>query len=94
MCNLHFHNGISYAFSWVFGIPKQLYELHCPNFQILWNTEKVNQRLKSQTPPYLPNGDSVKEFFYFIGFRTLENEGVGRLQIYKKNRNQVKMPIK
>ncbi len=44
---------------------------------------KVNHGLKSQTPPYLPNGDSVKEFFYIIGFRTLENGGVGHLQISK-----------
>jgi hypothetical protein len=51
--------------------------------QILWNTGKVNQRLKSQTSPYLPNGDSVEEFFYIIGFRTLENGGVGHLQISK-----------
>jgi len=43
--------------------------------------EKVNQGLESQTPPYLPNGDSVEEFFYIIGFRTLENGGVGRFQI-------------
>jgi hypothetical protein len=39
---------------------------------------------KSQPPPYLPNGDSVEEFFYIIGFRTLENGGVGHLQISKK----------
>jgi len=45
---------------------------------------KVNQGLKSQTPPYLPNGDSVKEFFYIIGFRTLENGGVGHFQISKR----------
>ncbi len=45
---------------------------------------KVNQGLKSQTPPYLPNGDSVSKFFYIIGFRTLENGGVGHLQICKK----------
>jgi hypothetical protein len=45
---------------------------------------KVNQRLESQTPPYLPNGDSVGELFYIIGFRTLENGGVGHLQILKK----------
>ncbi len=49
---------------------------------------------KSQTPPYLPNGDSVEEFFYIIGFRTLENGGVGHLQISKKNSNHVKMRIK
>jgi len=39
---------------------------------------------ESQTPPYLPNGDSVEEFFYIIGVTTLENGGVGHLQIYKK----------
>jgi hypothetical protein len=44
----------------------------------------VKQGLKSQTPPYLPNGDSVKGFFYIIGFRTLQNGGVGHLQISKK----------
>jgi hypothetical protein len=38
-------------------------------------TKKVNQGLKSQTHPYLPNGDSVGNFFYIIGFRTLENGG-------------------
>ncbi len=56
---------------------------------------KVNQGLKSQTPPYLPNGDSVSKFFYIIGFRTLENGG-GRSppNILKKNCNGVKMPIK
>jgi hypothetical protein len=48
------------------------------------NPGKVNQRLKSQTPPYLPNGDSVSKFFYIIGFKTLENGGVGCLQILKK----------
>jgi hypothetical protein len=60
------------------AFPKQHYELHYPNIQIL--------RLprKSQTPPYLPNGDSAKGFFYIIGFRTLENGGVGHLQISKK----------
>jgi hypothetical protein len=45
---------------------------------------KVNQGLKSQTPPYLPNGDNVRECFYILGFRTLENGGVGHLQISKK----------
>jgi hypothetical protein len=39
---------------------------------------------KVKPPPYLPNGDSVEEFFYIIGFRTLENGGVGHLQIYLK----------
>jgi len=47
-------------------------------------TKKVNQGLKSQTPPYLPNGDSVGNFFYIIGFKTLENGGVGRFPISKK----------
>jgi hypothetical protein len=55
---------------------------------------KVNYELKSQTPPYLPNGDNVKKFFYIIGFTTLENGGVGHLQISKNNRNGVKMLIK
>jgi hypothetical protein len=45
---------------------------------------KVNQGLKNQTPPYLPNGDSVGEFFYTIRFTTLENGRVGHLQISKK----------
>jgi hypothetical protein len=55
---------------------------------------KVNQGLKSQTPPYLPNGDSVGEFFYTIRFTTLENGRVGHLQISKKkNYNQVKIPM-
>jgi hypothetical protein len=40
---------------------------------------KVKQGLKSQTPPYLPNANNVKEFFYIIGFKTLENGGVGHL---------------
>jgi len=46
--------------------------------------EKSTKDWKSQTPPYLPNGDSVEEFFYIIGFRTLENGGVGHLHISKK----------
>jgi hypothetical protein len=49
----------------------------------MWNTKKINQRQKSQTPPYLPNGDSVREFFYIVGFKTLENGGIGHLQISK-----------
>jgi hypothetical protein len=84
MCNLHLHNGIGYALSWVFGIPKQLYELHCPNFQILWQARKSQPKTEKSNPPYLPNGDSVGEFFYIIGFRTLENGGIGHLQISKK----------
>jgi hypothetical protein len=46
--------------------------------------EKSTKDWEIQTPPYLPNGDSVEEFFYIIGFRTLENGGVGHLQIYKR----------
>jgi hypothetical protein len=46
--------------------------------------EKSTKDWESQTPPYLPNGDSVEEFFYIIGFKTLENGGVGHLQIYFK----------
>jgi len=53
-------------------------------FKFSTHRGKVNQRLKSQTPPYLPNGDSVSKFFYIIGFKTLENGGVGHLQIFKK----------
>jgi hypothetical protein len=45
---------------------------------------KVNQGLESQTPPYLPNGDTLEEFFHTIAFKTLENGGVGHLQIFKK----------
>jgi hypothetical protein len=84
MCNLHLHNGIGYAHSWVFGIPNQHYELHYPNIQILWLPRKSQPGTEKSNPPYLPNGDSVKEFFYIIGFRTLENGGVGHLQISKK----------
>jgi hypothetical protein len=53
-------------------------------FKFSAHTGKVNQSLKSQTPPYLPNGDSLGKCFYIIGFITLENGGVGRLQIPKK----------
>ncbi len=45
--------------------------------------EKSTQRLKSQPPPYLPNGDSVGECFYIVGFETLENGGVGHVQTSK-----------
>ncbi len=38
-------------------------------------------------PPYLPNGDSVGEFYCTIGFRTLKNGGVGHLKIPKKSPN-------
>jgi len=48
-------------------------------------TKKVNQGLKSQTPPpYLPNGEGLWWVFHTIGFKTLENGGVGDLQIPKK----------
>jgi hypothetical protein len=56
--------------------------------------EKSTKGLQKSNPPYLPNGDSVEEFFYIIGFRTLENGGVAHLQISKKNYTHVKMPIK
>ncbi len=55
--------------------------------------EKSTKSCKSQTPPYLPNGDSVGKCFHIIGFITPENGGVGHLQIPKKNRNGVTMPI-
>jgi hypothetical protein len=47
-------------------------------------TGKVNQGLKSQAPPYLPNGDTLWWVFYIIRFKTLENGGVGHLQVPKK----------
>ncbi len=53
-------------------------------FKFCAHTGKVNKGLKNQTPPYLPNGEGVGEFFYIIGFGTLENGGVGHLQIYIK----------
>jgi hypothetical protein len=49
------------------------------------STIKVNQALESQTPPYLPNGEGLWWAFHTIGFKTLENGGVGHLQIPKKN---------
>jgi hypothetical protein len=70
MCNLYLHNGIGY------------YTVQ--TFKFCDYPGKVNQGLKSQTPPYLPNGASVKEFFYIIDFTTLENGGVGHLQISKQ----------
>jgi hypothetical protein len=48
------------------------------------STVKVNQALESQTPPYLPNGEGLWWAFHTIGFKTLENGGVGHLQIPKK----------
>ncbi len=38
-------------------------------------------------PPYLPNGDSVGEFYCTIGFRALENGGVGHFKTPKKKPN-------
>jgi hypothetical protein len=46
--------------------------------------KKSTKDWKSQTPPYLPNGDNVGEFSYIIAFRIFENGGVGHLQISKK----------
>jgi len=53
-------------------------------FKFCDKTKKVNHTLKSQTPPYLPNGDTLWWVFYIIGFKTLENGGVGHLQVPKK----------
>jgi len=53
-------------------------------FKFCHKTGKVNQELESQTPPYLPNGDTLEEFFHTIAFKTLQNGGVGRLKISKK----------
>jgi hypothetical protein len=57
------------------GFPKQHYELHYPNIQILRLPKKSQTGTEKSNPPYLPNGGSVKEFFYIIGFITLENGG-------------------
>jgi hypothetical protein len=46
--------------------------------------EKSTRNCKSQTPLYLPNGDRLGKCFYIILFKTLENRGVGHLQIPKK----------
>jgi hypothetical protein len=45
--------------------------------------KKSQPKTEKSNPPYLPNGDSVGECFYIIGFITLENGGVGHLQISK-----------
>jgi len=45
---------------------------------------KSQQALKNQTPPYLPNGDTLWWAFYIIGFKTFENGGVRHLQVPKK----------
>jgi hypothetical protein len=49
--------------------------------------KKSTKNCKSQTPPYLSNGDSVGKFFCTIMFKTLENGGVGHLQIPKRKAN-------
>jgi hypothetical protein len=38
-------------------------------------------------PPYLSNGDALKAFYCTIGFRTLENGGVGHFKTQKKKPN-------
>jgi hypothetical protein len=38
-------------------------------------------------PPYLSNGDKLGKFYCTIGFRTLENGGVGHLKTPKKKPN-------
>jgi hypothetical protein len=43
--------------------------------------KKSTKNWKSQTPPYLSNGDRLGKFFCTIMFKTLENGGVGHLQI-------------
>jgi hypothetical protein len=59
--------------------------LHSPNFLILSQNKKSQPGIgKSTPPPYLPNGDTLEEFFHTIAFKTLQKGGVGRLQILKK----------
>jgi len=53
------------------------------NLQILCTYRESQPETKKSNPPYLPNGDSVGKCFYIIGFITLENGGVGHLQIPK-----------
>jgi hypothetical protein len=38
-------------------------------------------------PPYLSNGDRLKKFYCTIGFKTLENGGVGHFKTQKKKPN-------
>jgi hypothetical protein len=38
-------------------------------------------------PSYLSNGDALEEFYCTIGFRTLENGGVGHFKTQKKKPN-------
>jgi hypothetical protein len=49
------------------------------------HTGKVNQDLEKSNPPYPSNGDRLGKYFCTILFKTLENGGVGHLQIPKKN---------
>ncbi len=44
----------------------------------------MTMRLKSQTPPYLPNGDRLGKFYCTIVFKTLENGGVGHFKTPKR----------
>jgi hypothetical protein len=46
--------------------------------------KKSTKNWKNQTPPYLSNGDTLGKCFCTIMFKTLENWGVGHLQIPKK----------
>ncbi len=75
---------ITYALSWVLESLNNNINCIVQTLKYCEKLEKSTKDWKSQTPPYLPNGDSVGEFFYIIGFKTLENGGVGPLQISKK----------
>jgi len=44
-------------------------------------------------PPYLPNGDRLWWDSYTIGFRTLENGGLGHFKTPKKNPILVGTPM-
>jgi hypothetical protein len=48
--------------------------------------------LEKSNPPYLPNGEGLWWVFHTIGFTTLENGGVGHLQIPKKTAIGSKCP--
>jgi len=41
--------------------------------------------LEISHPPYLSNGDALEEFYCTIGFRTLENGGVGHFKPQEKS---------
>jgi hypothetical protein len=47
----------------VFGIPKHLYQLHCPNFQILWLPRKSQPGTEKSNPPI-----SSKWWYIMVGF--------------------------